>query len=509
MIKIKQSASLLRGIASATAFCGLALTATAQGGPSEKANPSDRAKAIVDHWTSDRLETATPRDLFLDHRGLAYIRGADGSLEPYGHTTKHELKQNQIKSKEKPTPRAKPTQDTTPPTISNLTPTDGSEISAEQVFSAVVTDNSAVRSVTFNITYGGQTYNFDGTFVGNDTYQTSVTGFAAGSGSWNVSATDTAKRGGNSATSGTNNFTVGDGGGGGGGGGGGSSDVVTNERWADGGAIQTAAGRLFYEMPNRRRGRQLTWAGYVCSGTVTTDSATGRSVIITAAHCVYNDEFKQFARNVLFIPNQDQTTGTATDTNCSNDPLGCWTASFGVVDSGWTTTTFPNNIPYDYAYYVVNDTGAHTGDASISDSLENAVGSFDVQFSAPNVDDGTAGTTTPDYTHALGYSYSDDPFFMYCAEDMTTEGTDNWWLSQCGLSGGSSGGPWIQPMSSGSGPLMSVNSWGYTTSPGMAGPKLNGTSAQCLFDVARTTDFNAVLTQDGEAGVVVDPASCQ
>ena len=444
------------------------------------------------------MASATPRDLFLDHRGLAYIRGSDGSLEPYGHTTPHELKQNETRSNLKPTQRAKPVQDNTPPSISNLTPTDGAQISSSQTFSAVVTDNSGVRSVTFNITYGGQTYNFDGTFVGNDTYETAVSGFAGGNGTWNVTATDTAKRGGNSSTSGTNSFTVGGGGDPGNGG-----DIVTNERWSAGGPIQTSAGRLFYEMPNRRRGRQLSWAGYVCSGTVVNDATSGRSVIITAAHCVYNDEFKQFARNVLFIPNQDQTSGAGTDSDCLNDPVGCWTASFGVVDEGWSVTTFPDNIPFDYAYYVVNDTGAHTGDATVSDSLETAVGGFDVQFTAPEVNDGTAGTTTPDYTHALGYSYSDDPFFMYCAEDMTTEGTDNWWLSQCGLSGGSSGGPWIQPMNNGSGPLMSVNSWGYSTSPGMAGPKLNGTTAECLFDVAKSTDFNSVLTQDGEAGVIV------
>ncbi|HIG40742.1 MAG: hypothetical protein ABGY96_23100 [bacterium] len=39
-----------------------------------------------------------------------------------------------------------------------------------------------------------------------------------------------------------------------------------------------------------------------------------------------------------------------------------------------------------------------------------------------------------------------DPNFMYCAEDMTTVETANWWLPSCELSGGSSGGPSVQPM---------------------------------------------------------------
>ena len=138
------------------------------------------------------------------------------------------------------------------------------------------------------------------------------------------------------------------------------------------------------------------------------------------------------------------------------------------------------------------------------DILDEAAGTLSINFwSSPFIND---EETSDDFTHALGYSYSDDPNFMYCAEDMTTEGTDNWWLASCELSGGSSGGPWVQPMNatSGSGPVISVNSWGYTSSPGMAGPKLVSTSAGCLFTMAKTTDGLSVSTADGEAGAVVD-----
>ena len=70
--------------------------------------------------------------------------------------------------------------------------------------------------------------------------------------------------------------------------------------------------------------------------------------------------------------------------------------------------------------------------------------------------------------------------------------------------GGSSGGPWSQPfnVSTGNGPIISVNSWGYTGSPGMAGPKLAGTSASCVFDVARSAPLGLAYS-DGEAGVTV------
>ena len=51
----------------------------------------------------------------------------------------------------------------------------------------------------------------------------------------------------------------------------------------------------------------------------------------------------------------------------------------------------------------------------------------------------------------------------------------------------------------GNGPVMSVNSWGYTNQDGMAGPKLSGTSAECVFEFAISSSFGTFA--DGEAGV--------
>ena len=53
----------------------------------------------------------------------------------------------------------------------------------------------------------------------------------------------------------------------------------------------------------------------------------------------------------------------------------------------------------------------------------------------------------------------------------------------------------------GDGPIISVNSWGYTNSPGMAGPKLSGTSAECVFTDAKSTLFSGVSANDGDAGI--------
>jgi hypothetical protein len=432
---------------------------------------------IVSHWTPERRAAAIPRDFVLDERGNAYLRKPDGSLEPYGHTVAATQGAQQ--------PRAKPVGDSTPPSITGLDPASGAKIGASATFKATVTDASGIRSVSIRVgPQFGQQQSFNATAGANNVYSVNLSGFTNGTWTWSVVAKDKAN---NTATSPTQTITVDTSGGGGGGGGGG---VVTNATWTAGGVVQDAVGRIYFEMPSNAQ--RTRWGGYVCSGTVVTDGNTGRSVIQTAAHCVYDDANKAFARNVLFIPYQDGTTGSGTDLNCANDPYGCWSTAFGVVDTDWTTRTFPDNIPWDYAYYVVSNSGAHTaGLANRGAVLDGAVVAMDIKFTAP-----TAGA----YTHALGYSYSEDPNFKYCAENLANLDSANWWLGSCDLSGGSSGGPWIQPLTGGNGPLISVNSWGYTNQPGMAGPKLSGTSAQCVFNDAKARLFFSTPPADGNAG---------
>ena len=338
-----------------------------------------RSEQVIQHWTPARKAAAIARDLAIDPRGLAYLRGPGNSFTPYGH-----------------------------------------DIAAE-----------AGRP----------------------------------------------------------------GGGGGGGGQGGGGGAVANAEWTKDGVVQNAVGRIYFEMPVDPQ--RSDWDGYVCSGTAVNDGGTsGRSIILTAAHCVYDDLNKAFARNVMFIPNQADTLGAGTDLNCTNDPKGCWVPNLGVVDNNWATGTFPNNVAWDYAFYVVSDTAAHqAGYTAAPDALDSAVTAMTVSFTAP------AYSTL---SHALGYSYSRDPQFMYCADKLGQASTVNYWLGKCGLSGGSSGGPWSQPFNTttGNGPIISVNSWGYTNQPGMAGPKLAGTSASCVFGVAKGAAMGSF--PHGDAGVKVN-----
>ncbi|HUQ10356.1 MAG TPA: Ig-like domain-containing protein, partial [Steroidobacteraceae bacterium] len=445
-------------VASSAPFLGLVpLDAVAQ---SDRALDVRSARA-VEHWTPERRAAAIPRHLVIDERGLGYLRGRGNQLQPYGHNI---------------AALGAPAKDSTGPAVSAMSPAAGAVIGASANFSANVADPSGVKTVTFYVRSGNAAaQSFAATKGTGDVWSANLSGFTNGAWSWYVVAKDGAKPG-NTTTSAVAAFTVSTGGGGGGGGG-----SVPNAEWTGGGVVQDAAGRIYFEMPSNAQ--RTRWAGYVCSGTVTNDGTPGRSIIITASHCVYDDANKAFARNVLFIPDQAETSGTGTDTNCANDPIGCWAPAFGVVDVNWTTRTFPNNVAWDYAFYVVNDTGAHSaGLSAASNTLDAAVVPMDVSF---------APISVGALSHALGYSYDVDPQFMYCADPIENMDAANWWLPNCGLSGGSSGGPWSQPfsMTTGNGPIISVNSWGYTNQPGMAGPKLAGTSASCIYATAKSAPF--------------------
>lgn len=449
---------------------------------------------VAAHWTPDRIASAAPRDLVVDNRGLGYLRGRDGRLQPYGHSVAAQRQPlRTLPTQDAPTPRRPPAgDDGTGPTITAMDPTSGDIIGGQHTFSATVTDESGVRSVSFTVgPDGGSSQTFNAVQTGGSTWSLTITGFTTGKWQWSVEARDNVRRGGNTTTTGPVSFMVDTGSGGGGddpGDGGGSSGgaVVVNDPWP---TSMAQVGRIYFEMPS---GRNLNrpWNAYVCSGTVVADTYSDVSVVLTAAHCVYDDVNKVFARNVLFIPDQDATSGAGTDTNCANDPLGCWSPAYGVVDKDWTTRTFPDNIPWDYAYYVVPTSSAHSG-AGSGGSLESRAGTVPISFDPADPDAAT---------DALGYSYADDPNLMYCSESLGSENTyGSLWLGSCGLTGGASGGPWMQPGDqSGSGPIMSVNSWGYTNRPGMGGPDLASTSAECLFENA--------IGSSSSGGLV--PSSC-
>ena len=222
------------------------------------------------------------------------------------------------------------------------------------------------------------------------------------------------------------------------------------------GVVQTSTGRILFFFDGN---------AYVCSGTVLQDDVPGRTIILTAAHCAY--QYRQgggrFAESALFIPNQDDTLGKRSDEICSNDPLGCWIPAFAVVDYRWTQNSFPQSVPYDYAYYVIPDDveawlpGYLSGTTGL---LHQDVEPLPVDFNFQ--EDLNVGV----FTHGLGYSFNKDPNFRYCATGMSTRfgisTYENLWLGICDLTGGSSGGPWMMDVdSNGRGEYSQRSLWSF------------------------------------------------
>ena len=219
-----------------------------------------------------------------------------------------------------------------------------------------------------------------------------------------------------------------------------------------------------------------------------TDSATGRSVIVTAAHCVFDDVSKTFARSVLFIPGQDDRWQRHDRPGLQQRPAraagrrsSASSTATGPRPSSPTTRrgTTPTTWCPTAAAHV--DRGGRRGTAT---ALDAAVGALPVSLRRRP----RSGTST----YGPGVLVRRRTRTSCTARRRWARtGTVNWWLPQlraCPVARRADRGSsrWTPALASG--PIISVNSWGYTNQPGMAGPKLSGTSAECLFargDVAR------------------------
>ncbi len=252
----------------------------------------------------------------------------------------------------------------------------------------------------------------------------------------------------------------------------------TGASWPDGlGQVYRSTGKVYFEMGS---------SAYVCSGTALGDSRSTYSLVITAGHCVYdetsgNGQLSGFATNWLFIPQFDSSP-TFT---CANTTIGCWTATALVVNGGFAraggfTTTATH---YDWGFAVVGG-GGKTGTAL---QLDGQVTPYGYSASA------MAGGTIVDafgYPAAQKYHGND---LTYCQGPIgfdANTGNTNYKLA-CGMTGGSSGGPWLSGFNAttgNGGTIQSVNSYGYSGQSNMYGPIFNTTTTDTY------TRANQVIT---------------
>ena len=176
-------------------------------------------------------------------------------------------------------------------------------------------------------------------------------------------------------------------------------------------------------------------SSYSCSGSIV--SSKTKSILSTAAHCLYDPVEKVYytQHNWVFVPGY--SNGTA--------PFGVWPATGFSISDLWI------------------DQGIFDGDAAFvsvsklnGKHLQDVVGSQGIGFNLPrqslvhafgypiNIDNGRTLQRCVNYASSYGL-----PSYLYNGQGIA-----------CNMTGGSSGGPRIQNMSSnGYGALTSVNSF--------------------------------------------------
>ena len=264
---------------------------------------------------------------------------------------------------------------------------------------------------------------------------------------------------------------------GGGGGGGGGSDVA-GASWTKGGAVLLKTGKVYFS---------LSGGNWQCSGSVVSDSTSGRSLVLTAGHCAVDETNGSFATNWLFMPDWDASPASW-NTACTGTLYGCWTATALVVHYGFAHAGGFNKqaTTHDWAFAVVGNGGKSNG------QLDTTVGSFGIQFS---------GVSSGDRLDAFGYPaaapYSGNDL-TYCAGSIFSDqynGNATWGLG-CNMTGGASGGPWLAAFNEGDGSggtASSLNSYKYSNDKNhMYGPKFNSNTS-ATYTAAKTASVNTVV----------------
>jgi V8-like Glu-specific endopeptidase len=212
---------------------------------------------------------------------------------------------------------------------------------------------------------------------------------------------------------------------------------------------------------------------WICSGSAATDARGDISVVLTAAHCAYDQKNKAFATNWMFFPEFDTTPSY----DCAQAVYGCWAADRLVVHSGFakqagftTTATL-----YDWAFAVTSTGGKALGQL-------DALGSFPIAFSSYG-----SGTATTATGYPAGGKYSPGYELVYCSGGLAFDfwNANRTYRLSCDMTGGSSGGPWLTSFdaSGDSGKLSSLNSYTYSGGTSMYGPKFNA-STQATWNAA-------------------------
>ncbi|MET8562173.1 hypothetical protein ABZV75_16845 [Streptomyces flaveolus] len=237
------------------------------------------------------------------------------------------------------------------------------------------------------------------------------------------------------------------------------------------------SGKLLFDAPG---------GTMVCSATVVTDPAhPGKSNLVwTAGHCVHAGKKGGWYRNLAFVPSyNDQGKSSAELENASRSeiaPYGVWWADAAKTSQQWISKggeTGGDGASYDFAVIHVTPEQGSGGK-----SLEETVGgALPVNFDAPAVPQ-VKSITASGYPAAAPY----DGQLLYQCQDkpgrLSIEQSDpTMYRIGCTMTGGSSGGGWVETGTDGKPALVSNTSIGPVRSGWLAGPRL-GEVAKSVYE---------------------------
>ncbi|MEU6220137.1 hypothetical protein ABZ845_21860 [Streptomyces sp. NPDC047022] len=238
-----------------------------------------------------------------------------------------------------------------------------------------------------------------------------------------------------------------------------------------------ASGKVFFDSPE---------GTMVCSATVVEDPAhPGKSNLVwTAGHCVHAGKKGGWYRNIAFVPDYNDSGRTALQLkNAPREevaPYGVWWGDWAQTSDQWISQgdeTGGHGAPYDFAVIHVTPEKGNGGK-----SLQETVGAaLPVNFNAPAVPKVESLTATgypaaPPFDGQKLYQCQDKPGRLSIAKAEPTM-----YRIGCTMTGGSSGGGWVEKGADGKPELVSNTSIGPVTSGWLAGPRL-GDEAKGVYE---------------------------
>lgn len=228
---------------------------------------------------------------------------------------------------------------------------------------------------------------------------------------------------------------------------------------------------------------------YVCTAGIVRDPVAGRSLVLTAAHCAFNERTGEFATNWMVVPDFDTAPALPSSGPdfCAQTSLGCWTATALLVDSAYASSGAFNAdaVLHDFAFAVVEE-----GGLGGAEQLDAVAGAQRLSFAR---EEPASDAYLFGYPRATPFDGRD---LVYSRGPLGLDPTnaERTYRVESGMTQGSSGGPWFTQFDarSGAGRQFSLTSYAYQNVAALHGPVLNA-NVEALFEAAQVATSNTVV----------------